>query len=405
MRRYMPFLIALLCLLMMTTATADTRIMVVSDLHWMAPELYQGSDLLTRSISGGDGKVSDRTVEMADGLVAEILHQQPDAVVLTGDITFNGELASTHYVADRMAEVTAAGIPVCVIPGNHDLGAFVCYDYSGETYIPVATTDPADFQRICGGLMPGEPAPEGSGFSYLYPVNDSVWLMMLDTCWYEDSQAAGGWLRPTILPWAEEVFTRAEAAGAQVITATHQSLTAHAEYQASHFSVMNGEALERLMAAHGMKLNLSGHSHIQHILTANGIVDAALGAHCMAPHLYAMVTVADDGSIVYDARPVCEEHYPDGFTQENRETFIRISSSKMQGLEPITGDRAEACARLLGTIHYASFSGTLHSAVAAVSEDPDWQLLQAHAGEISHVAYFLSRFAEEPEEMLHIEIR
>lgn len=64
------FWLCMLCLLLPIYAIGETKLMVVSDLHLMAPELYEGSDRLDRALAGGDGKVSHCSRELADGLVA-----------------------------------------------------------------------------------------------------------------------------------------------------------------------------------------------------------------------------------------------------------------------------------------------------------------------------------------------
>lgn len=110
----------------------ETRVMVVSDLHLMAPRLYEGSDLLERSLQAGDGKVSHLTPQLAEGLVAEVHHQQPDVLVVTGDLSFNGEYYSHEYTAGVLRQVLDAGIPVCVIPGNHDICTWIAHDFSGD---------------------------------------------------------------------------------------------------------------------------------------------------------------------------------------------------------------------------------------------------------------------------------
>ena len=60
----------LVMLMLPCIAQAETKVMVVSDLHLMAPELYEGTDRLERSLQAGDGKISHLSRELAAGLVA-----------------------------------------------------------------------------------------------------------------------------------------------------------------------------------------------------------------------------------------------------------------------------------------------------------------------------------------------
>ncbi|MBQ3975363.1 MAG: metallophosphoesterase, partial [Lachnospiraceae bacterium] len=67
------------------------HIMVVSDLHYLAPSLYRDSGLFLRSLRRGDGKITQYGEELFAALYQEILQEKPDALIVTGDLTFNGE--------------------------------------------------------------------------------------------------------------------------------------------------------------------------------------------------------------------------------------------------------------------------------------------------------------------------
>lgn len=48
------------------------------------------------------------------------LPQQPQALVLTGDLTDFGRAAEYEHLADLLAPLDAAGLPMYLLPGNHD---------------------------------------------------------------------------------------------------------------------------------------------------------------------------------------------------------------------------------------------------------------------------------------------
>ena len=49
---------AVMLLQMPGLSLADTKLMVVSDLHYMAPALYKNSDLFLQVLRRGDGKIT-----------------------------------------------------------------------------------------------------------------------------------------------------------------------------------------------------------------------------------------------------------------------------------------------------------------------------------------------------------
>ena len=69
-------------------AGAETKLMVVSDLHYLAPELYRGSDIFLQVLRRGDGKYTQGGEELLSALYRQILLERPDALILTGDLTY-----------------------------------------------------------------------------------------------------------------------------------------------------------------------------------------------------------------------------------------------------------------------------------------------------------------------------
>ncbi len=70
------------------------------------------------SMEHGDGKVTNYIWEITDAFVEEVLNERPDAVILSGDLSYNGEKASHIELAEKLSKIEDAGIPVLVIPGN-----------------------------------------------------------------------------------------------------------------------------------------------------------------------------------------------------------------------------------------------------------------------------------------------
>ena len=59
--------------------------------------------------------------EIIDEFIDVVKKEKPDIVVLTGDLSFNGEKGSHQGLADKLMKIKDAGITVAVIPGNHDV--------------------------------------------------------------------------------------------------------------------------------------------------------------------------------------------------------------------------------------------------------------------------------------------
>ena len=129
--------------------TADTvTILVATDLHYLAPELTDHGPFFEQKITRGDGKALAYSEELVEAFVEQVIHRQPDMLILSGDLTLNGELASHQSLAAKLERIRAAGIPVLVMPGNHDLNNRGAVRYVGEGYERVDTVTAEDFRAI-----------------------------------------------------------------------------------------------------------------------------------------------------------------------------------------------------------------------------------------------------------------
>ena len=80
---------------------APLKLMIVSDIHYLAPSLYENSDGLFENVmKRADGKMTHYSRELLEGLMREARHQHPDAMIVSGDLSFNGEKESHLELAE-----------------------------------------------------------------------------------------------------------------------------------------------------------------------------------------------------------------------------------------------------------------------------------------------------------------
>lgn len=351
-------------------ALAETKLMVVSDLHYLAPELYRGSDIFLRALRNGDGKITQYGDELLSALYRQILLEQPDALIVTGDLTFNGEKKSHAALADWLGTVEAAGVPVWVIPGNHDINVSSPVGYAQGMYYGVEGVTPEEFSALYADFL----AAGEAGFSYAAHVSDEMWAVMTDVAWYQDKAETFGLFTARHAAWLEGELIKAQEAGVRVVTATHHSLLPHTDFAAENFLMFGHESMETLAKQYGVPLNLSGHLHIQHIAQTDGLADAALGAFCIWPHRYATVTLDDSRKLRYEAKALDEAFLPDGFLEESREWFAGITRDKTKAFLTGTDEESDRMADYAARFNLAYFSGTYRKDDPAWTEDPAYEL-------------------------------
>ena len=384
MKLLLSLMLALALLVGPIPARGDSavRIMIATDLHYLAPILYEGSDLFLSALRNGDGKITQESPALLQGLLDEARHQQPDALLITGDLSFNGERESHEELASALRGFSEeSGIPVWVIPGNHDILNPNAHAYFQGGYAGVANITEAEFGEIYAGMCL---QTEGAGYSGLVRVGERAWLALLDVGLYSDTPVSFGVFRAGHETFLRQALAEAEEAGALLVTATHQSLVDHTDFNAAGFDIWYADAMKDLLRTHraSAHLHLSGHIHAQHIVTDDGLTDAATGALSVSPHLYGMVTVAEDGTVRYEAQPLCAEHLPDGFHGRSREWFRSITIDKerasIAGLQ-LDEERAEALIAFAADFNAAFFGGTLQREREAMMAQPayaDWVSLK-----------------------------
>ena len=84
------------------------------------PPIVEKGEVFAKVYLSGDGKQMNYMSEIPDAFIEDVIKEQPDGFILSGDLTFNGEKKSHDDLAEKLKKVEKSGVPVMVIPGNHD---------------------------------------------------------------------------------------------------------------------------------------------------------------------------------------------------------------------------------------------------------------------------------------------
>lgn len=255
------------------------RIALATDPHVMAPELLEEKGY------AGDGPTGTLLVRYAldicRTLACEMGRVRPDVLVVPGDLTFGAEAASHDALAPLLEQVEGAGVPVLVLPGNHD----VCEGRASSGRIDAA----GFFERYARFGRDQALFCDEASFSYCWQACGDLWLLMVDCNCVPEC----GTLPAATLAWVGEVLGQAERRGARVVPFSHQTL-----YGGGYngIAVANAPDLLELYRAHGIPVNFSGHVHTQHVRRLpTGLCDVTTMALSVAPVQYASIEVGAEG--------------------------------------------------------------------------------------------------------------
>lgn len=276
---------------------------VLSDVH-----LYDSSALGTSSELDAyllqDRKMIKESVEIFDAALAAIVATQPDALLISGDLTKDGERVNHELLAARLKALRAQGVRAYVIPGNHDVANPDAKDFRTVPATAAATVDAATFASIYAQCGYGDAiSRDPASLSYVAELGDGVWLFAIDSCRYAESAnpsapITAGRVRPATLAWLQHWLGIARHSGIAAVGTMHHGLIEHFPGQSTFFPeylVEDRETLAAAFAAAGLTVVFTGHYHAQDIVRASygGVMvhDVETGSTVTAPSPYRRVTI------------------------------------------------------------------------------------------------------------------
>jgi 3',5'-cyclic AMP phosphodiesterase CpdA len=357
------------------------KLIVASDIHYLSPSLIEpGSQLFQLMLDTSDGKQVNYVDQITDAFVADVIRQKPNALIISGDLSFNGEKQSHLDVAKKLQKVKDAGIPVFVIPGNHDINNYNACRYAQVEGIIVDSVTPKQFNQIYGDFGWKQALyRDKNTLSYVAAVSDDLWLVMLDTSRYNDNSPekrsdATGAVSDETLAWLRTCLDAAKAKGVEVISVTHHNLlTQNSNFQS--YTIQDDLKLVSLYRDYSVRLNLSGHIHTQDItsqsLQGQTIYDVVTSSLSVYTNQYGVVDFVPGESLAYHTQPVDVEGWAKdtgsrdlnllGFETYSY-NFFRTSSYNKSLMDlsyaDVTPDEAMLMANVMADLNPAYFSGT-----------------------------------------------
>ena len=251
----------------------ESTIYIASDIHLYSNNLISENNVkYIKENFTSDGRVQEYDYELVNSLVNEVNKNKPEYLVLSGDLSYNGERDSHLELVKLLDKIEDT--KVLVIPGNHDtysLNSFSCLE-DKVTKIKSITHD--DFKEIYMNYGYNDAySYDEDTLSYIYEISDDKWLLMLDTSQsiYNkefDMNIIGGNIYENTYNWMEQNLKYAYENNIEVISVTHHNLLVHNELFKQSYTLYNNEKIIDLLVKYDVKLNLSGHLHIQSIKSA-----------------------------------------------------------------------------------------------------------------------------------------
>lgn len=342
--------------------SGSLKIIIASDLHYLDSSLIKEGQLLDDLLNKGDGKMFHRSEALLQTFVKNVIEQAPDLVLITGDLTLNGERISHDSLKTSLEAIEASGSRVFVIPGNHDINNPSARRY-GENYANnVESVTVKDFRKIYSdfGYKGDESVQDPNSLSYLIRANQDQWIFMLDsnrnTQKGENVRDISGYIPDSTLEWMESLL---DGYNGKVTLAMHHNLYKHAPMINKGFTLDNADKLKSFLNKHDINLVLSGHIHIQSLIN-NDIVEIASSALSVSPNQFGILEL-NKASFDYKTQYLDFSLNDNlNFTQESQAYFLQVARYKiMQRLASSNLDYSDKlkAADIFARLNHFYFSG------------------------------------------------
>lgn len=389
-------------------ADSALTLAVTTDLHYLPSGLQDNGPAFQRFLQKGDGKRLEYSDPLTDAWIEEIRSARPDAVILSGDLTNNGERASHRKLAEKLGRIEAAGSRVYVIPGNHDINNPWASGFRGDVQYRTEGVDAEEFRRIYASYGYDEAVSRDTKtLSYLATPSASLWLLMLDTSRYDNNYRQGypqtdGELPESTLRWISKCADEARRQGARLLPVMHHNLLDHNSVIRKGYTLNNSGKAVSLFSRIGVTAVFSGHIHIQDINTiavqGNTIADIASNALSVYPHQYGRVTVSKEGSFRYSTVKLQVGRYANKmgsrddrllqFETYSRERFMALSdrlyeraASEERSLADLPQEEQQRLTKTMALLNLHYFAGTENTGAREIAGINGDQLLDGlHEG-------------------------
>ncbi len=328
------------------------KIAVISDLHVMAPQLLKSDGNAFEQYLSRDRKMLRESSKILDTLVNDIMELKPQLVLVTGDLTKDGERASHQLVAEQLRRLTDAGIQVLVVPGNHDINNPDAREYDGEQATAVDTITRNEFAQLYRHAGYDEQSRRDSDtLSYCRDVAPGLTILAIDACMdrlntfvsrgdARDHCKTSGNLEASTQQWLVEQAAAATAAGNKVIAMMHHHLVPHFHMEdtlASPYMVDDARQLCQRLINAGVHVIFTGHLHISDIsqtsMSEGSMVEVATAAAVGYPCQWRVAT-CNTATGKMQLRSVTLHSLPSdpNFGERARDVFTRCIPTMTRGV-------------------------------------------------------------------------
>ncbi|PAB50540.1 metallophosphoesterase [Lactobacillus johnsonii] len=253
----------------MLTQDKKTSFWVISDTHLIADSLHDQGQAFSQMQKTSQGKDLYYQETALSAFVRMAQKKKPAAIIVTGDVTFNGERVSAEKFAEIFKPLEETQL--LVLPGNHDIYDGWAREFRGKKQYYAGQISPRMWRNIFKTSYKNAVSVDDKSLAYSVQLNPNYLLILADSNEYgkEESTTApatAGFLGREQRRWIKAQLQYASENNLQVIFCMHHNLYAHNAAVNKGYVVDDYRELRKLLAQYNVKLVFSGHIHAQNIM-------------------------------------------------------------------------------------------------------------------------------------------
>jgi len=372
------------------------KIMIVSDLHYISPELKQNRELFQQVMDEGDGKAAMFSEDNLAKVLERIEDEKPDVLILSGDMTFNGEYLSHKEVTEALMPFKAQGIEILAVAGNHDVAIRNCWNFSGEEKVPEKNVDAEEFREMYESLYADKDSiifRDENSLSHIYASETGLWFLALDVNCNEQER----YVSADTLEWIDRCLDEADRLGKTVIPVSHQNMLMQTGVFLRGFTIDNYEELTDIYIRHGIRCGISGHLHIQSISCRKGFYDIAVASAGVDPGQYGILYFNAEEGFEYETKEF-------DLGQQAYDAFFRtFRNHALKGLPKgaLSEEEESVLCMRFAEVNYIFFTGK-HSEMLPYEEYEDMLKIYGEGSKME--AYLKPVFMSERKDGLSVKV-
>ncbi|MCL2156043.1 MAG: metallophosphoesterase [Leptospirales bacterium] len=312
----------------------DISFAVISDIHIYDTSLGSSGSAFEKVMSS-DRKLLLNSIDLMDYATKTIINSGVRFVLISGDLTKDGELVNHQLMAKKLKQFSSRGIAVYVIPGNHDINNPGAERYEGDQTVSVPSINAEDFAKIYGDFgFNSALMRDDDSLSYVVEPVNGLWLLCIDSCRYRENtpgkeEIVSGKISQKTADWIAGVLSTATGQNKAVMVMIHHGVVEHWKGQSKLHPdyLINGYVgFGEFLASWNARVAFTGHYHAQDIVLAQfgdkRIYDIETGSLVTFPCPIRYVNIKDNAMQIRTEK-IGYKIYPDPDFVPNASAFTK----------------------------------------------------------------------------------